>query len=412
MLSTDPNIWATAAGAPPNCHIEFSVEEHNTSSQESGDEQCWHEIFQNPVVAGGYPIPRRTQYGSGLEIPLNVMAGLTGCPRINQYMGHHFLKGFSTALLPTEKTKDAVLWHLYYSEDGSRLPYPDMEPMDKVNISLGELTRARHIVGWYSKAQFFAARARVSLEKVSFSVGQIVTGSVQFAIGRKDEPVRITRNGYERKLAWLQRKYVTLWDVGERRGWLVNGNAALLHLPRASLEYYKTNEFNAGCLFQEELFKESPSPLTLGSVQDVLLNPTNQRLRLFLNDERLSTETKLLPNGETETVTKTTTSWTTVKDQVEELYETLEKLIDHNATSEASYKGLNAKPRLHDLLQGWDFSDIARDQDPLHLKNTKLPLDLMSWVEFTRAIPAITLFEKGFGDMIRASPPDTSGCKV
>lgn len=149
----------TAAGAPPNCHIEFSVEEHNTSSQESGDGQCWHEIFQNPVVARGYPIPRRTQYGSGLEIPLNVMAGLTGCPRINQYMGCHFLKGFSTALVPTEKTKDAVLWHLYYSEDGSRLPYPNMEPMEKVNIGLGELTRARHIVGWCSKAQFFAGKS-------------------------------------------------------------------------------------------------------------------------------------------------------------------------------------------------------------------------------------------------------------
>ncbi|KAH7243150.1 hypothetical protein B0J15DRAFT_94008 [Fusarium solani] len=418
---------STAAGAPPNCHIEFSVEEHNTSSQESGDGQCWHGIFQNPVVVGGYPIPRRTQYGSGLEIPLNVMAGLTGCPRINQYMGHHFLKGFSTALVPTEKMKDAVLWHLYYSEDDSRLPYPDMEPMDQVNISLGELTQARHIVGWCSKAQFFAGAAGMnynielsqlkqpgrefSLEKVSFSVGQIVTGGLQFAIGRKDEPVRITRNGYERKLAWLQRKYVTLWDVGEKRGWLVNGNAALLHLLRASLEYYKTNEFNAGFLFQEELFEESSSPLTLGSVRDVLLNPINQKLQLYLNEERSYTETKIFPSGKSETVTKTITSWTTVKDRVEELYETLEKLIDHNVTSEASYKGKNAKPRFHDLLQGWEFSEIATDQDSFDLKYAKLPLDLMSWVEFTRAIPALTLFGKGFGDIIRASPPATNCCQ-
>lgn len=145
----------TAAGAPTTCHVEFSVEQNTTGSQEHAG-QCWHQIFRNPVIAIGYPIPRRTRYGSGLEMPLNVMAGLTGCPRINQYMGRHFLKGFSTALVPTKKTKDAVLWHLYYTEDGSRLPYPDMGHMENFHIGLGELTRARHIVGWCSNAQFFA----------------------------------------------------------------------------------------------------------------------------------------------------------------------------------------------------------------------------------------------------------------
>ncbi|UPK90290.1 hypothetical protein LCI18_001225 [Fusarium solani-melongenae] len=413
----------TVAGAPPNCHIEFSVEEHNASSQESGGGQCWHEIFQNPVVVGGYPIPRRTQYGSGLEIPLNVMAGLTRCPRINQYMGRHFLKGFSTALVPTEKTKDAVLWHLYYSEDSSRLPYPDMEPMDKVNISLGELTQARHIVGWCSKAQFFAGAAGMNyairpsrlerpgrefaLEKVSFSVGQFVTGGVQFAIGRKDIHLRITRDSYWRKLSWLDQKYVTLWDVDEERGWLVNGNSALLHLLRASLKYYKGNKFSSGCLFQEELFEESHRPCAIDSAGDVLSNPNNLRLKLYSKEDSPYTEANDLPSGEPKTVT----AFTTVKDRIEELYETLEKMIDHDATSEDSYKGIDAKMRGHDHLNGWDFVDIATDRDPCHLRRAKLPLDLMTWVELTRAIPAITLFGKGFGDMIRASPPATGCCE-
>ncbi|KAJ4183440.1 hypothetical protein NW759_017083 [Fusarium solani] len=417
----------TAAGAPTNCRIEFSVEEHATGSQESGAGQCWHQIFQNPVVVGGYPIPRRSQYGSGLEIPLNVMAGLTGCPRINQYMGRHFLKGFSTALVPTEKTKDAVLWHLYYTEDGSRLPYPDMEPMDNANIGLGELTQARHIVGWCSKAQFFAGAAEMNyaikpsrlgrpgrefaLEKITLSVGQIVTGGCQFALGRKDPHVRITRDAYRAKLAWLDQKYVTLWDVDKERGWLLNGNSALLHLLRASLAYSKGDKFNSEFLFQEDKFEESRRPFTLDSARDVLLNPTTQKLKLYSKEDYSYTETKDLPSGETETVTKTVTSWTTVKDRIEELYESLEKLIDLNATFEDSYKGANAKARRHDHLNGWDFTEIATDRDPFHLRTAKLPLDLTSWVELTRAIPAITLFGKGFGDIIRASPPKTSCCQ-
>jgi len=43
-----------------------------------------------------------------------------------------------------------------------------------------------------------------SLEKISFSVGQIVTGGCQFSVGHKDIPVRITRGGYAVKLCWIR----------------------------------------------------------------------------------------------------------------------------------------------------------------------------------------------------------------
>lgn len=250
-----------------------------------------------------------------------------------------------------------------------------------------------------------------ALEKATVSVGQIVTGGCQFALGHKDPHVRITRGSYKAKLEWLDSKYVTFWDVDEERGWLVNGNSALLHLLRASLKFSKENKFKSEFLFQEDKFEESPSPFTPGSTLHVLLNHRNQRLKLYLKESHSHTETKELPGGDAETVTRTVTSWTTVRDRIEELYETMEKLIDHNATSEDSYKGVNAKLRRHDHLYGWDFAEIAKDRDPFHLRKAKLPLDWMSWVELTRAIPAITLFGKGFGDMILASPQETSCCR-
>lgn len=40
-----------------------------------------------------------------------------------------------------------------------------------------------------------------ALEKVGFSVGELVTGGCTFGIGRKDTHVRITRSSYKSKAA-------------------------------------------------------------------------------------------------------------------------------------------------------------------------------------------------------------------
>lgn len=249
-----------------------------------------------------------------------------------------------------------------------------------------------------------------ALEKVSFSVGQFVTGGFQFAIGRKDCHVRITHGSYVAKLKWLDQKYVTLWDVEDERGWLINGTAALLHLLRSSLEYSKIDKFRSEFLFEADRFQESTNPESSGSVLDVLLNQHNQKMELYTKEECSYEERRLLPNGQVQVEPKTVVSRTTIKDRTEELYETLEKLFDHNATSEASYKGINAKPRVQNHLEGWDFMEIATDRDPLCLKKAKLPLSLLKWTDFTRAIPAITLFGKGFGDLIR--PRDSHSSRI
>lgn len=44
----------------------------------------------------------------------------------------------------------------------------------------------------------------ISLEKVSFSVEQVVTGGCQFSVGHKDIPVHITRVSYVAKLRWVR----------------------------------------------------------------------------------------------------------------------------------------------------------------------------------------------------------------
>ncbi|CAG7562610.1 unnamed protein product [Fusarium equiseti] len=395
------------------CLVEFPITLMDFTEDTPG--QCWHAIHRDPVIVEGYPIPRRKRYGSGLEMPLNVMAGLNSSPRIHKYGGSYYLKGYSTALVPTEKIDNMILWHLYYSGDGSRLPYPNPNGLHCTDLSMQDLTAARHVVGWCSNAKFMTGAADMNyvigasklqrpgkefaLEKISFSFGQFVTGGCQFAIGRKDQHLRATKDTYIKKLRWLDKKYVTLWDVDDERGWLVNGNAALLHLLRSSLQHSSTDKFSSDFHFQAQDFQESKNPHTLDSALEVLRNSKNQQLELYDKDTDIQ-------QG------YSTTTRTTVKDLVEELYETLEKLFDHTATSESSSKGLNAKSRFQDHLKGWDFTDIATNRDPFFIKRTTLGLSMLGWPDLVRATSAIVLFGKGFGDLIEAVGAQQGGaCK-
>ena len=235
-----------------------------------------------------------------------------------------------------------------------------------------------------------------ALEKVSFSFGQFVTGGCQFAIGRKDQHVRATKGTYTDKLKWLDKKYVTMWDVDDERGWLVNGNAALLHLLRSSLHHSSTDKFSSDFHFQPQSFQESKNPHTLDSALEVLRNSKNQQLELYDKDIEIRQGCQ-------------TKSRTTVKDRVEELYEILEKLFDHTVSSEASSKGLNAKSRFQEHLEGWDFRDIATSRDPFFTKRATLGLSMLGWPDLTRAASAITLFGKGFGDLIEATGTEGVG---
>ena len=99
------------SGTPPSphilCKIDFTVEEEHL---EPSNGQCWHNMFRNPVVVKGYPIPRRSESDTGLEIPLNMMAGLARTQRANIFNGKLFIKGFSTMLVPTKRCGDLLIW--------------------------------------------------------------------------------------------------------------------------------------------------------------------------------------------------------------------------------------------------------------------------------------------------------------
>ncbi|KAK1759673.1 hypothetical protein QBC47DRAFT_398481 [Echria macrotheca] len=388
--------------------IEWSTVHQQDLDDVSPNGTCWESMFRNPVVVMGYPIRRRPNDGTGLEIPLNMMAGLVQSDRLNHFLGNSYIKGFSSMLVAVEHVGGTYIWHHHSNPYGDRVSYLDAGATAVGCASPHELATSRHIVGWCTKADSRAgspllnydirgsglphAGRDVGLEKFTLTGGLFVTGGLTATPGQKDTPIHISKNGYIDKLRWISQKYVVFWDVEDKRGWMVNGSDALLHLLRGSLEHSRTDKFSSQFLFDFSKLREGPAI-------KVLVDQENRRLPVYQANEKTYTEKTTLSSGKTDTVTKTITPMTTFGDKVEELYEYLEKMIDHKCQIE-NPTVFRAKIRFRRHLEGWDFKDFATGRDPSHLRVATLPSNAFSWVELTRVARAITIFGKQFGELV------------
>jgi nucleoside phosphorylase len=385
--------------AEHHCKIDyiFRTEE---DTEENGltdfNGQCWHHLFRNPVVVEGYPIPRRPESTAavGLEIPLNMMAGLAQAHRISTFNGWTVLKGWSTLLVPTEQNDGLVFWHLKHRPDGERISFRECENFSPIKASIPALEKARHVLGWCTEMRFFGGAADASynvrpsrlpetsedclLGKAYISSGHMISGGHPFSIGRKDIPVHISRHSYIRKLRWIAQKFVVLWDEGGKRGWLVNGTSALLHLVRAAMKQASEDHFKSYLLFDPGQLQESRRSHEPTAAVDVLMDPSNRALKVYQEKD----------------------DYIRFENQVEHFYDLLEKIIDHQYDA-VQKRGLNYSNIPRAYLEGWDFHELAVEADPVHPRVAILESIGKSWVDFTRSIYAVTLFGHGFGEIIK-----------
>jgi len=236
---------------------------------------------------------------------------------------------------------------------------------------------------------------------VSISCGKIIIGGVTFAVGVKDVPPHLTRNGYIPKLKWIATKYVVLWDEADKRGWLVNGISALLHLVRASLKYYSMDDFSSSFLFDPSKMKDAAEHKP-NSAPKVLTDDDNKELEIYPGrSERLEEEEAKQNGADTEEskTRKKKRGYYLFEDLVEQHYNMLEQIMDHHRHV-AGQNGVNLKVRVRKHLEGWDFVELATDHDPYPRVATLQALGY-GWVDFIRSIDAITLFGRGFGDIIQ-----------
>lgn len=147
--------------SPSSTHAIYEIEfamELVSQSLPAANGQCWHNIFKNPVVVRGYPIPQRLERNTGLEISLNIMAGLARTRRVNRFKEKVYIKGFSTMLVPTKKNTDIICWHLIYNKDGDHISYLDDDQDQEQYIGQLDLKNYRHVLGWCSEAKLYAGK--------------------------------------------------------------------------------------------------------------------------------------------------------------------------------------------------------------------------------------------------------------
>ncbi|KAL9473956.1 hypothetical protein ACSS6W_008336 [Trichoderma asperelloides] len=144
----------------PSVHfwIECMVETRRYSYSDNGDGECWRNMFRNPVLVKGFPVLRRPQLDTGIEMPLHMMSALVSTHRIDEFNGKLFIKGFSTMLIPTHYTEGVITWHLLYNQDGNHISYLDA-CTPHISIKYSDLEKSRNIVGWCSQADLFADKS-------------------------------------------------------------------------------------------------------------------------------------------------------------------------------------------------------------------------------------------------------------
>ncbi|KAH8906918.1 hypothetical protein BR93DRAFT_927743 [Coniochaeta sp. PMI_546] len=446
-----PTVEISQSGADPTLPFSFNISASLVGYEDAPvgpgarNGKCWQKLFRNPVVVWGYPIPRRQEVitGTGLEIPLDMLVALTDASGLSEFDGRLFIKGYSAMLIPTRQVDDLILWHLLYNEDGARISYTDCRLAALDHIQTTAVKQARHILGWVTHARnntgspdanyhikwsgLGKPRERHAWEKVIISGGDPVGVSASFVIGKKDKGIFSgALGGYTSRLKFIAKQYVVLYDLGDRRAWLVDGLSALLHLVRASLEHDQRDVFNSFFLYKQGQIKECLASMHgLDAAAAVLFNPENYSLKLYTESEDTwDEETERQHNGAqgTETVkeviSKRKVTYYCLRDKVLEVFSLLEKMIDHlnNVQSEGGV-GFRLRGTPRNILEGFDFMDVATSNAPLRPHMIKLNIceSGRGWTDLLRSIQAITLFGKGFGELISPSTsnvidPPCDGC--
>ncbi|RFN43187.1 hypothetical protein FIE12Z_12589 [Fusarium flagelliforme] len=371
--------------------IRFLVEMVEGDRNVNG--QCWQSLFKRTIIVKGYPILRRKEWNVGLEANLEILAGLARVDQIHTFDDRFYIKGYSTMLVPTRRSSDIQYWHLIHQTDGGRLSHFATDTVEERYVgSPNDLEQFRHILGWCSQAESFSGlldstRTLVTCSMLPKCAKDAVLAGEVYKRGRpipktfnffpvpEDTAPSISSSDLFFRLRLLEAQFVLLWDVKEKRGWLVNGATALLHAVEECVEPDINGDSRSAVLFRGHGSGKTCDNYRRSALQ-------------ILNDEKYQS-IPLYGHGN---------GHATIKDKVKELCSILEYFIDLQNHAKTNDK-LHGKPRKH--LEGWDFEDLVSNFRPFHARQTTLERLGKEWVDFIRAIKAVTLFGQGFGDIIR-----------
>ena len=381
-----------------------------SSSQRVEDEPssgCWYGMFEHVAIIEGYPIPRRNGTGIGLELSLYMIAKLLRTNHTTIRNGSLAIREYSHALFPTSRSDNIIRWHYIYDADGANMPYWKAHSRSVHNLLTSDLPHHKHFVGWCSKANTIAGApgdhydvkrsdlpipsAGLLLDSFNITGSQFIGGQVNIKFGIRRPALHIAADGFAQKIIALRQHYVVLWDHEDKRGWLVDGLSALLHLLRTSLLASSKDNFNQD-LFCLDLNEDVDEPD--GTYPDAAL-------RFFFQNKGLHPNMKLkIYPGEDEK------NGYLILDQVKHICAVLQDIIDQQHKI-ATKDGVAFTTSLRQNLLGWDFVNIATDHDFYEPYSVNLSYRGAAWVDLIRSIRAVVLFGRGFGEIIQPAKTDS-----
>lgn len=258
------------------------------------------------------------------------------------------------------------------------------------------------------------ASAGCAFEKVSISAGKIINAGFTFARGIKDSPLYLSRAmAFEQEIHDAGNIYVVLYDMRDRRGWLVDGASALLHLTCTQLSTvwsYKSQLFKLEDFHYADLSSDS------SAAASALLDPHNRKLPIFEEVETWKEVTTTLgdPAMNSNSVRKEEhkekkTEWC-YQDLVRQTYHILELMHDYQVKALTS-PVTNLRLTDRDKLEGFAFMDIVDSTSAIRPRVAILNPSGKGWVDFTRSICAVTLLAKGFGELIKVASNSNRLCR-
>lgn len=352
---------------------------------------CWLSLFGHACLVSGFPISERADE-IGLELSLDLLAGLSGARHVFEYEGGLVMKGFSHMFVPVRRQLDRVQWHAVSSPDEETpLSYHDGISRCKSRamldeVSLQDLASLRAIIGWCSEATICLGSSHADYENIDYtkadeansglrctggSLGfqQFGVAALDVRFGPKDGKSHFQRRGpYQRILQFAEGSPIVLHDVGQKQSWLVPATNVMLHIVQ---HRHRLDPFQAN----GELVKLDTNIATGSSAKEVMLN--NRTQTLFEHDKH------------------------TFMDEILDIWSILEFLLAQNLTRQREAPGVRIPSSLHESLYGFEFKAVVQQDAPYKLKRTTVSRNHGGWSKLIEDIDALVLFANGFGDVIR-----------
>ncbi|KAK4072053.1 hypothetical protein Trihar35433_4117 [Trichoderma harzianum] len=351
-----------------SCNLSLDLETADISELSPGF--CWGHLFCDPVLVRGYPILRRTQPNTGLEMSLVDMAAIVGSHQVVQWGERIIIKSFNMLMIATMAAADIIVCaspraataNLNLKSSGLLIP-PASIVIDRLYIG--------------SRADFGAG--------------------LNMSFNKKQKPFWLMReNDYPSLLKWVGVQPIVFYDVADHRAWLTDGASALLHLVRVSL-YLDENDPESvyDWVFDATQLKDKWDGFT---GRQAALKTLKSWDNLNLNVYVVRKQRRSDGGFETE--------YATLETQIKKILHSIEILIDKQAMS-SSQDGIRIPQTLdirRDII-GFDIQDIIDPCSAIRSRIKHLNSWGHGWVDLIPSIGTTTIFGQGFGDLICPKEP-------